>query len=314
MKAWKGLSTPCPSEAPASERPGGLPEVSHLHEAEAHGQEEPDPEEEEGEERDGHPRDRPRAVEEVGRAEHGPGQRGADGRENVGLGLCAHSVSWGIGPPSSGRAIIDQAGARRRATLPAARREAHEAQGLDDGGGRRGGGGARPPGRGAGRAAPLEEGDDADERAGDGDRPPPPAPHLDDHHVVERVPRHAAGPLHPRRRHRRRRGCAHRALPRERGGRPEGPRGGPRRGPRRRPVAPGDAARRGLPRSSRGSTRRGRPSTSRFTTGPGRSSGSPSTACWASTPRTRPSPRSRSASTRRRPRGRRCARPRSSPC
>ena len=65
-------------------------------------------------------------------------------------------------------------------------------------------------------------------------------------------------------------------------------------------------------RRLKGSTRRRPPSTSRCTTGSARSSGSRSTASSASTPPTRPSRRSRSASTPPRSRGRRCARPRSS--
>ena len=313
MKAWKGLSTPCPSDAPRRNDRAACRKCATCTKRKRTVRKSPIPKRRSAKRGTGTP-----AIV------HGPYRRSAapntardsaaptDARTSC--SGCALTQSPGESGAARERPRHHRPGRRpARATLPAVRREVHEAQGLDDGGGRRGRGGARPPGRGAGRAAPLEEGGDTDERAGDGDRPPPPAPHLDDHHVVERVPRHAAGPLHPRRRDRRRRGRAHRALPRERGGRPEGPRGGPRCRPRRRPVAPGDAARRGLP-PARGAVRgaggpRHRPARldREEARDPGLSPAGPRSR------QARPSPPSRSASTRRRPRGRRCARPRSSP-
>ena len=255
--------------------------------------------------------DRPRAVDGVGRARRrgardGPGARARGRPGAAGSAKASREKSRG-----AAAAIISDSGRSRRGRLSAdrgdemRRRDWMRAAGaaasdvaLDT---------AAQDSAAAAHWRPLPD-------ARDGGRPPAPAPHVDDDDVLERVPRHAArcatratastgvG-----------RGRAHRAVPRGRGRRAEGARGGARRDPGRRPVAARDDARRGLP-PARGPVRGARPrSTSRSTTGSASGSASRSTGCWASTPRTRRSPRSRSASTRRRSRGRRSARRPSSP-
>ena len=150
-------------------------------------------------------------------------------------------------------------------------------------------------------------------RARDPDRAPAPAPHLDHHHVLERIPRHARGQADPRGRDRHRRRRADRPLRRERRA--------ATRGARSRAPPRGHGRSAGAPRASwarpgglsRASTRRGPRSTSRSTTGWESAWESRSTGCSASTPARRRSPPSRSGSTPRRSRARRCARPSRSP-
>ena len=110
--------------------------------------------------------------------------------------------------------------------------------------------------RGGGAAAHAARGR---QHAGDRHRAAQTAPHLDDYHVVERISRHAARQVHFRRRHRIRRGRAHRALQRERRERAARRRIGARPARGGGPVAVRQAQRGDFPAHRRPVRRQGRP-------------------------------------------------------